>query len=676
MFRYFLFFMSFCLVINLANNTEARESEMYKIKLYAPGTEDIVDYEKYGEFKDVGTKNYKYVIKDKKGLSQAVGEGIFPNTDVLRDPLLQKYREEGKLKGSRWDFLNSADLQTAFLVWATTPEEAGVKLFNVATIFEKANLIKEAIKAYYAVVVHFPKTVGWTTFHTPWYPGPSAIDKIEYLCRTHPEVGMKLVDAKITIKGRYDDNLGNDVFITRPGKIIRCKPEEAIEKINLSKMAIIKKSGFDYNGKKNMFSKTKSKISELPGQSHVGLVQYENGHWQLLVNGEPFIIQAVAYSPNKTGLSPDNGTLVVHKDWMLADFNHNGKIDGPYDVWVDNNKNNRRDEDEPVIGDFELMKQMGVNTIRLYHHSHNKKLLQDLYKNYGIMVLMGDYLGMYAVGSGVDWYKGTDYTDPQQCENMMNSVKEMVMEHKNEPYILMWVLGNENNYGSPGIPGHIPGLGCQAKNQPEAYYKFVNKIAKWIKSVDPNHPVAICNGDLLYLDKFSKYCPDVDVYGTNAYRGTHGFGRSLWEGVKDECDKPVLITEYGCPAYMNDRDENEACAAQAEYHRGNWEDIFYNSAGYGIGNSIGGVIFEWTDEWWKAGPPPELDPSRHESWSWNFKTKRRLPSGNFAGPFPDGWMHEEWLGICSQGDGSKSPFLRQLRPVYYEYQKMWKGGDK
>ncbi|MBM3245684.1 MAG: hypothetical protein FJZ15_07850, partial [Candidatus Omnitrophica bacterium] len=55
-----------------------------KVVLYDPGKEDFVDYPKYGEFQNIGTKDYKYIIKDQEGLSAAVGEGIYPNTTSIR----------------------------------------------------------------------------------------------------------------------------------------------------------------------------------------------------------------------------------------------------------------------------------------------------------------------------------------------------------------------------------------------------------------------------------------------------------------------------------------------------------------------------------------------------------------------------------------------------------------
>jgi beta-glucuronidase len=268
-----------------------------------------------------------------------------------------------------------------------------------------------------------------------------------------------------------------------------------------------------------------------------------------------------------------------------------------------------------------------------------------MYEDFGIRVIMGDFLGKYAIGSGAAWNPGTDYSNPEQRKKMLESVMEMVNEYKDEPYILFWLLGNENVYG----------YACNANKEPDAFFKFANEVSRAIKAVDPEHPVAICNGDLLFLDKFGKDCPDIDIFGANSYRGKYGFGR-FWKSVKEETDRPVVITEYGCPAYANGKTLDEAEELQAEFHQGAWEDIEANSAfAGGEGNSIGAVVFEWMDEWWKA-----YEPKTHDA------------KGLWAGDFPDGYMHEEWLGIVGQGDGQSSPFLRQLRKAYYSYRKMWR----
>ncbi len=590
--------------------------------LFDPGTETIVDYDKYGKFENVGTENYGYQITDQAGLARACGEGVYPNTtSVRKDPGYLALKGSDRLKGDHWDFLYTEDMQANFYKWNIATEPTGVKQFYIAFLLERAGLFNQAVKAYYAIVVHFPEAYGWTYWHTPWYIGPVAISKINYILRQHPELGMKLEGAKIRIENSFDNEVSNDNEICNHGQMVKCTPEELIpQKKDLSKLKIVQRIGAE----------------------QVQLVQYENGDWQLLVGGKPYPVRAVTYSPTKVGQSPDEGTL---GNWMEEDFNQNGKIDGPYDAWVDKNSNNIQDKDEPAVGDFQLMQEMGINCIRVYHHPQkiNKELLADLYKDYGIMTIVGDFLGAYTIGSGAGWYEGTDYSNPEHQKNMLASVETMVNAFKDEPWVLFWLLGNENNYG----------VANNAKKNPRAFYQFVNQAAKLVHQLDPTRPVALCNGDVLFLDIFAQEAGEVDIFGANAYRGKEGFV-NLWQDVREVSGKAALITEYGCGAYIEGESLESAELAQAEYHRGNWEDIKYNMAGYGAGCALGGIIFEWLDEWWKAYEPAQQD--------WK---------GQFYGPFPDGFMHEEWLGICGQGDGSKSPFLRHLRQSYYTYQRLW-----
>jgi beta-glucuronidase len=115
-----------------------------------------------------------------------------------------------------------------------------------------------------------------------------------------------------------------------------------------------------------------------------------------------------------------------------------------------------------------------------------------------------------------------------------------------------------------------------------------------------------------------------------------------------------MPTEYGAPSIAKAYTMEESEAYQANYHKAAWKDITCNSAGYGAGNAIGGIVFEWLDEWWKA-----YQPFYHD--------KKAL----FAGPFLDGYMHEEWLGLLSQGSGKHSPFERQLKKAYLMYKELW-----
>jgi beta-glucuronidase len=115
------------------------------------------------------------------------------------------------------------------------------------------------------------------------------------------------------------------------------------------------------------------------------------------------------------------------------------------------------------------------------------------------------------------------------------------------------------------------------------------------------------------MDICAQNAPELDIYGANAYRGKEGFG-TLWKDVSKIYERPVVITEYGCSAYskMYDMERNEE--EQALYHEGSWKSMEENFAGYGSGNALGHNI-RISDEWWKAGPPPEFNPSVQDKWT-------------------------------------------------------------
>jgi beta-glucuronidase len=477
---------------------------------------------------------------------------------------------------------------------------------------------------------------------------PASLDRADQLVRRFPELKLKLVDSRIAIEGKYDTDLKNDVFSIRPGRLVSLKKPEIEKPINLAKIPVERTIG----GKK------------------VQLKKYQNKHWQLLVDDKPFPIKAITYSATPVGMSPDRGTWNVSRDWQLIDTNKNGKHDGFDESFIDKNGNSIQDADEPTVGDGKILKDLGVNTLRAYHHLYDKDLFRRLYKDYGLYILCGDLLGGYAVGSGATWTEGTNYNNPTQQDTMLSGIRQMVEDYKDAPYILMWVIGNENVYG----------VANNAKTDPVPFFKLVNRAAQLIHELDPSRPVAIANGDLLYLDVIKEYCPDVDILGANVYRGEQGFGRQFFLDVQEALDRPVMVTEYGVSAYAEGYTMAEAQAYQAMYLGNNWDDLRANMAGHGVGNALGGVLFEYVDEWWKANSdlPEKVQKARAEWYASKSAIYKSLQPENqdtvpqFGFPFLDGWSYEEWYGISSQGNGSKSPFLRQLRPAYFRIQKEWK----
>ncbi len=607
------------------------------------GDEGPIDFSQFGKFNNLGTPEYEYKLENSKGLSEAMGAGLLPNTAaVKKEPQYEEIRKKGLLWENHWVLYESDDLLTAFFAWAECPELAGVKAYFIAKIMERAGYFKQALKSYHSCLVLYPRSVAWgKDGNYVWYIAPAAIANIERLCRDYPQLGLDFVDAMVTIENGDDTNLDNDVIAVNPGRFIPLAAEDRF---------------------KNYADFTQMNIIKTIGTDNVKLVNYENGHWQLLVEGNPYIIRGITYTPTKIGLGPMNNAYFL-SNWMFSDINNNDIADAPYESWVDENDNGKRDEFEKGIGDFQLLKDMGINTIRLFVDTPgikydptkvNKDVLRDLHEKYGIRVIVGNYLGAYLHGSGAVWARGTDYTDSEQRENMKRVVRKMVMDLKDEPFVLMWLLGNENN-----LPVSYFGANATRTNaaqRPKAYSTFLNEVAEMIHEIDPVHPVAVGNIELGLLDYYKKYAPAIDVLGINSYRGKDGFD-SLWRDAKSKFDRPVLITEYGHDAYHDGVGEVER--TQQQYHQGCIRDIIFNQAGGRFqGNAIGGVIFEFLDEWWKdtAGDPDVMQSKRSQ----------------VIMPFSDGYSHEEWLGIVGQGSGRNSPLERKPRKSYYFYKDLWR----
>jgi beta-galactosidase/beta-glucuronidase len=93
-----------------------------------------------------------------------------------------------------------------------------------------------------------------------------------------------------------------------------------------------------------------------------------------------------------------------------------------------------------------LLKAMGVNAIRQYV-GVPPKWVQYIYEKYGIYTVINHAFGRYGVDVDGAYIPNTDYSDKEIREALLKQVREMVEEFKDTPGILIWMLGNENNYG-------------------------------------------------------------------------------------------------------------------------------------------------------------------------------------------------------------------------------------
>ncbi|MGE5197236.1 MAG: hypothetical protein ACM3IL_01880 [Deltaproteobacteria bacterium] len=376
----------------------------------------------------------------------------------------------------------------------------------------------------------------------------------------------------------------------------------------------------------------------------VYIKKLKNDRYQLMVSGRPYVIKGACYNPIPIGK------------------NHE------YDWWSDPNK--------PWMADGNLMKQMGVNTVRVYQPGDNpesvKQVIRDLYDNYGIRMIFGHWVGLWE-------YPCPFYGDKKFQDKIKKEVLDTVSLYKDEPGLLLWILGNENNYSCLGTVNAWSSEEIDKEPDPQKrkntrfkiYYSFINELAKEIHKIDPNHPVALGNGELIGLEVAGTVCPDVDAVACIIYRGKT-FG-NLFKSLKSVFDRPILLSEFGADsydAYLKKEDQN----IQAFFLESQWRQIYENMADNkeGAGNCIGGTIFEWTDEWWKHNQNDAEGWLRHDvepSWSsGSYYFDIRAPKNMN--------MNEEWFGIVALSPDLENGINKRIpKKAYYVVKEFWKNPD-
>ena len=183
--------------------------------------------------------------------------------------------------------------------------------------------------------------------------------------------------------------------------------------------------------------------------------------------------------------------------------------------------------DEMMGTEMKLMKEMGVNFIRLGHYQQSRTIL-NLCDSLGILVW--EEIPWCRGGLGGDVYK-------EQAKRMLTN---MIEQHYNHPSVIIWGLGNENDWA-----------GDFAEFDKEKIRAFMQELHNLSHKLDNTRQTAIRRCD---------FCKDiVDVYSPSIWAGWY---RGIYTEYKEVSEvefnkvKRFLHVEWGGDSHAGRHSES------------------------------------------------------------------------------------------------------------------------
>lgn len=189
--------------------------------------------------------------------------------------------------------------------------------------------------------------------------------------------------------------------------------------------------------------------------------------------------------------------------------------------------------EEMIRKEFIMMKEMGVNFIRLGHYQ-NSRIALNLCDSLGILVW--EEIPWCRGGLGGPVYQ-------QQAKRMLTN---MIEQHYDHPSVILWGLGNENDW-----PGDFTDF------DKEKIRSFMKELNLMSHNLDPTRKTAIRRCD---------FCSDiVDVYSPSIWAGWYRGIYTEYKQVSEEEFKKVdhfIHMEWGGDSHAGRHSENPDKALQ------------------------------------------------------------------------------------------------------------------
>lgn len=314
-----------------------------------------------------------------------------------------------------------------------------------------------------------------------------------------------------------------------------------------------------------------------------------------------FLLSLIILSINSYGIEVkiENNTMVVNGE----SFYMKGICYHP--VKIGKTKRSFDNLDDDLI----LMKEAGINTIRVYEPIDDINVLDKL-ADAGIKVVIS-----------------FGYNQKGKFDIVSGTFINYVRKYKNHEAILMWELGNEYNYNPQWFGGDI-----------NNWYKAMELVSQIIQIEDPDRLVSSAHGDLPSKDALN-IASSIQVWGMNVYRWDKPASIfSEWQAISD---KPMYFAELGADSYMT-KATNKYTKGINEQAQADANEIILNEVLSNYDKNIGSFVFQFTDGLWKAGNPSKQD------------TGGSAP--NSDGTPYDGTANEEYWGIVDINRNKKITF--------------------